>query len=219
MIDRAGSLEVFFADGQDETSDDVGTALDRFSTRALALDLRRAYGRVPQPPGRLLFFSASLRWQRLQAAEPVSPLDGPPRRARSRRVVARAGGPPRCSARHPRHPRGPVSAFDAIRESGLGDGARHHGVAAPPGSGRSREIRLLTVPPGHDERLRLQSPAERCAVSAAWVVPATRSYTAAVSATIRSTVNRSRTRTNPASPICRRSGSSVSSRTIDRAIA
>ena len=56
MVDRAGSLEAFFADGQDETSDDIGTALDRFSTRALALDLRRAYGRVPRRPGVCYFF-------------------------------------------------------------------------------------------------------------------------------------------------------------------
>src|SRR6185503_16104354 len=50
MIDRAGSIEAFFAEGQDETSADIGTAIDRFSTRALALDLRRAYGRMPRRP-------------------------------------------------------------------------------------------------------------------------------------------------------------------------
>jgi uncharacterized protein (TIGR02757 family) len=46
MIDAAGSIEKFFADGQDDGGEDLGGALDRFSTRALALDLRRAYGRT-----------------------------------------------------------------------------------------------------------------------------------------------------------------------------
>ena len=99
MVDRAGSLEAFFADGQDERSDDIGTALDRFSTRALALDLRRAYGRVPRRPGVCYFFprpsagSACKRlnlflrwmvrrdaldlgvWSRVPAARLVVPLD------------------------------------------------------------------------------------------------------------------------------------------------
>jgi hypothetical protein len=50
-------------------------------------------------------------------------------------------------------------------------------------------------------------------------VPATRPYTAAVSATIRSTVKRSRTRARPAWPIRARSPSSVRRRTIAPAIA
>ncbi|HZT76507.1 MAG TPA: TIGR02757 family protein [Vicinamibacterales bacterium] len=40
MIDRAGSIEGFFADGLDAGADDVGAALDRFSTGALALGVR-----------------------------------------------------------------------------------------------------------------------------------------------------------------------------------
>ena len=38
---------------------DVDAALDSFSTRALALDLTAAYGRVPKRPGRLLLLSAA----------------------------------------------------------------------------------------------------------------------------------------------------------------
>jgi uncharacterized protein (TIGR02757 family) len=40
MIDRAGSIEAFFADGIEIDAEDVGRALDRFSTGALALGVR-----------------------------------------------------------------------------------------------------------------------------------------------------------------------------------
>jgi uncharacterized protein (TIGR02757 family) len=56
MIDEAGSIEGFFASEYDEAADDVGVALDSFSRRALALDLRDAYGRVPKRPGVCYFF-------------------------------------------------------------------------------------------------------------------------------------------------------------------
>ena len=56
MIDRAGSLEEYFVGGYDASAPDVGDALDRFSTRAMALDLRSAYGRVPRRPGVCYFF-------------------------------------------------------------------------------------------------------------------------------------------------------------------
>jgi len=56
MIDRAGSIEGFFLDGDDPAADDVEGALDGFSRRALALDLRAAYGRVPRSPGVAFFF-------------------------------------------------------------------------------------------------------------------------------------------------------------------
>lgn len=99
MLDRAGSLEAFFAAGQEEADHDVGGALDRFSARALALDLRAAYGRTPRRPGVGYFFprpsagSACKRlnlflrwmvrrdaldlgvWSRVSAARLVVPLD------------------------------------------------------------------------------------------------------------------------------------------------
>ena len=56
MLDSRGSLEAFFADGYDPADADIGPALDRFSTRALALDLRAAYGRVPKRAGVCYFF-------------------------------------------------------------------------------------------------------------------------------------------------------------------
>src|SRR4029079_5545622 len=40
----------------DPSADDVGGALDSFSTRALQLDLEAAYGRVPKRPGVCYFF-------------------------------------------------------------------------------------------------------------------------------------------------------------------
>jgi uncharacterized protein (TIGR02757 family) len=56
MWDRSGSLEGFFLDGYDPGADDIGAALDSFSERALALDLKTAYGRVPARPGVCYFF-------------------------------------------------------------------------------------------------------------------------------------------------------------------
>jgi len=56
MIDRAGSLEGFFVEGYDPSAPDVEAALDRFSTRATALDLKSAYGRVPARAGVCYFF-------------------------------------------------------------------------------------------------------------------------------------------------------------------
>jgi len=56
MLDRSGSIERFFLDGLNPGDDDIGPALDSFSKRALALDIRRAYGRQPKRPGVCYFF-------------------------------------------------------------------------------------------------------------------------------------------------------------------
>ena len=45
MIDRSGTIEGFFLEGFDPAAIDIGDALDSFSRRALALDLRSVYGR------------------------------------------------------------------------------------------------------------------------------------------------------------------------------
>jgi uncharacterized protein (TIGR02757 family) len=60
MIERSGSIEAFFVEGHDSAADDVEPALNAFSTRALSLDLRAAYGRVPQRPGVCYFFPRPL---------------------------------------------------------------------------------------------------------------------------------------------------------------
>jgi uncharacterized protein (TIGR02757 family) len=58
MIDRSGSIEGFFLEGYDPDATDIGDALDSFSRRALALDLRAAYGRrVPARAGVCYFFT------------------------------------------------------------------------------------------------------------------------------------------------------------------
>jgi uncharacterized protein (TIGR02757 family) len=49
MLDRAGSVEGFFLEGYDAGAEDIAGALDSFATRAMALDLTAAYGRVPHP--------------------------------------------------------------------------------------------------------------------------------------------------------------------------
>jgi uncharacterized protein (TIGR02757 family) len=56
MIDRSGSVEDFFLEGYDAAAQDIAEALDSFSTRAMALDLKAAYGRVPKRPGVCYFF-------------------------------------------------------------------------------------------------------------------------------------------------------------------
>ena len=56
MIDRRGSIEAFFADGVGPAAESIGGALESFCDRALALDLRGAYGRVPRVPGVRYFF-------------------------------------------------------------------------------------------------------------------------------------------------------------------
>jgi uncharacterized protein (TIGR02757 family) len=57
MIDRSGSIEGFFREGYDPDAVDVSEALDSFSRRALALDLKAVYGRrVPARTGVCYFF-------------------------------------------------------------------------------------------------------------------------------------------------------------------
>jgi uncharacterized protein (TIGR02757 family) len=56
MLERAGSIERFFAEGDDSSSADIEAALESFSRRALAVDVSPAYGRVPARPGVCYFF-------------------------------------------------------------------------------------------------------------------------------------------------------------------
>ena len=57
MLRESGSIEAFFLEGDDSAQPHVGAALDSFSRRALATDLREAYGRrVPKQRGVSYFF-------------------------------------------------------------------------------------------------------------------------------------------------------------------
>ena len=57
MIDRSGSVERFFLEGDDPASEDIGSGLDSFSRRSMALDLKQVYGRrVPKRGGVCYFF-------------------------------------------------------------------------------------------------------------------------------------------------------------------
>ena len=56
MVERSGSIERFFLEGLNASDEDIGPALDSFSKRSLALDMRRAYGRQPRRPGVCYFF-------------------------------------------------------------------------------------------------------------------------------------------------------------------
>ncbi len=57
ILERGGSVEGFFAEGLDPHAETVEQAIESFSTRAMALDLTEAYGRVPAKPGVAYFFS------------------------------------------------------------------------------------------------------------------------------------------------------------------
>jgi len=57
MIDKSGSIEGFFLEGDDPACSDISAGLESFSKRALALDLASAYGRVPARPGVAYFFT------------------------------------------------------------------------------------------------------------------------------------------------------------------
>ena len=57
MVEEAGSLEAWYARGWSEEDTDVEPSLESFSTRARAIDLRPAYGRVPKTPPAYFFFA------------------------------------------------------------------------------------------------------------------------------------------------------------------
>jgi len=57
MVERSGSLEGFFAEGDDRRRPDVAAALESFSTRALALDVKPVYGSMRPRPGVSFFFA------------------------------------------------------------------------------------------------------------------------------------------------------------------
>jgi len=99
MLERSGSIEGFFLEGYDQSAPDLAGALDSFSARAMTLDLRAAYGKVPKRPGVGYFFprpskgSACKRlnlflrwmvrhdaldlgvWRRVSASKLIVPLD------------------------------------------------------------------------------------------------------------------------------------------------
>ncbi len=50
MLDEAGSIEGFFLQGLDPSAEDVSSALESFSRRALEADVAAAYGAAPQEP-------------------------------------------------------------------------------------------------------------------------------------------------------------------------
>jgi uncharacterized protein (TIGR02757 family) len=57
MIDRCGSIERFFAEGDEHCAPDVSSALESFSIRALAVDLTPVYGARRPRPGVAYFFA------------------------------------------------------------------------------------------------------------------------------------------------------------------
>ena len=171
MLERSGSIEAFFLEG-----DSARRGRCRRCARQL-LDAGAGARHPPrlrpraEAPRRVLFLSAAVRGQRLQAAEPVPAVDGAARRGRSGRLDARVAGAADRAARHARDPPRPLPAADALHQPWLADGGRHHRVAAGARSRRSRALRFLDLPRRHDERLRLRPEAGRLAMSAQRAVP------------------------------------------------
>ena len=56
MLRDSGSIEEFFVEGLEREAPDLSSAIDSFSTRALAFNLKPIYGRVPKRPGVCYFF-------------------------------------------------------------------------------------------------------------------------------------------------------------------
>lgn len=96
---QSGSIEAFFLEGYDPDAPDIAGALESFSTRAVAIDLRPVYGRRTPKPGVAYLFSRPSgggackrlnlflrwmvrrdavdfgQWQRIPAAKLIVPLD------------------------------------------------------------------------------------------------------------------------------------------------
>ena len=131
----------------------------------------RHMGGCPNSRGLLLFRPAVDR-RRVQAAEPVPPMDGPAGRGRSWRLDDGGSEAAGRSARYPHHPNGEVPSSDPTGHTRLEDGGGDHRVPPMSRPGRSRALRLRPVPPEHDGRLRIRSQAKGLAVPAAWLLPA-----------------------------------------------
>ena len=61
MLDSHGSIEAFFVDGADADAETIEEALESFSQRACALDLKAVYGRTVRKPGVAYFFARPSR--------------------------------------------------------------------------------------------------------------------------------------------------------------
>ena len=170
MLRESGSIERFFLAGDAAGAPDIGPVLEVFSTRALAMDVRTAYGRMPNRPGVYYFFprpsagSACKRlnlflrwmvrkdvvdlgvWTGLSPSRLIVPLDT---------HVIRLG---QCLR------------LTRYRSPRVEDGGRDHRVAARHRSLGSGALRFLALPRGDDERLRIQPGPEGLAVPATWRV-------------------------------------------------
>ena len=110
MMDEAGSIEAFFLLGHDASRTDVEASIESFSTPRAGAGAR---GGATAPDRRAVLLPAAVDRQRLQAPEPVSPVDGPARRGRLRRVVGRLSVAADRAARRARRPAGAVPGLDA----------------------------------------------------------------------------------------------------------
>ena len=163
MIERSGSIENFFADGLADDAVDVGDALQSFSTRALALDVSAVYGRKKPKPGVAYFFSRPssggackrlnlfLRWmvredrvdlgvwKKVRPGQLIVPLDT---------HIIRVG---QCLR------------LTRLKSPGWRMAADITASLRAIDPDRSDQVRLLDLPPRHDERLRIREENRRFA--------------------------------------------------------
>ena len=165
MIERSGSIENFFAEGLAGDAVDVGDALQSFSTRALALDVAAVYGRKKPKPGVAYFFSRPssggackrlnlfLRWmvredrvdlgvwKKVRPGQLIVPLDT---------HIIRVG---QCLR------------LTKLKSPGWRMAADITASLRAIDPDRSDQVRLLDLPPRHDERVRIREENRRCALS------------------------------------------------------
>ena len=91
--------------------------------------------------------------ERMQTPQPVSSMDGPKRRDRSRRVDSGVTCQAHHSAGHACDPPWTMPAPYALRQSRVEDGCGDHLIASRARPRRSRPLRLFSLPRGNDERV------------------------------------------------------------------
>ena len=128
MLERSGSVERYYPKGTATTKRTSGRSR-QLSTRARARPPPRVRPRAASS-GRVLLLPAAVRRQRLQAAQPVSSMDGEGGRSGPRGVEGPSARQADRAARYARHSSRPVPSAHAVHQPGVENGRRHHRVAS-----------------------------------------------------------------------------------------
>src|SRR3954447_11275226 len=120
--------------------------------------LSRDSSKHSTPPGGGGSAHVSQRRLRLQAHEPLPPLDGPPHLARPRPLGVRRSVEARDAARHPHPPHRHIPRTRPPQVRRLESRTRDHRSARNIRCRRSRPLRLRPLPPRHPRSLQPQAP-------------------------------------------------------------